>query len=213
MAIFKERVRTVQGSAGVKIGMELLYEENFVSALKKGAVIIEMWDGPTGERLHYSEVTNLIVLDAGLVAAALFKGDLTSGISMLAMGTGATGNLLSPDAPQVGQRMLNNEIARKAFSSTTYRTAEGVAVSYRTNIVDYTTTFGEGEAVGTLNEMALMVPYSTNPATKNPLDNGPSNYDASIDVEGFDLIVNYLTFAVISKPATAVVQITWRLTH
>ena len=195
----------------VKMGMLLPGMER-VCYPYEGKVIFHMTDGTSGDVLAHFEKDNIIVLDAGLVAAAHFKGEMSGGVKMLAIGTGATGNLLSPDAPQNTQRKLNNEITRKAFSSTTYRTAEGVAVSYRTNIVDFTTTFGESEAVGALNEMGLLVPYSLNPATTNPINNGPTNYDASIDTEGLDLLCNYLSFSVISKPATAVLAITWRLT-
>jgi len=177
----------------------------------KGEFFFKMTDARMGEVLAEWHRPQIITRDAGLVAAAHFKGEMTGGLKMLAIGTGATGNLLSPDAPQDTQRKLNNEIARKAFSSTTYRTAEGVAVSYRTNIVDFTTTFGESEAVGALNEMGLLVPYSTNPATRNPINNGPTNYDPSLDTQGLDLLVNYLCFACIAKPATAVLAITWRL--
>ena len=178
----------------------------------KGEFIFDMRDARTGEVLAYWRRPQIITRDAGLAAAAFFKGTLSGGLKMLAIGTGATGNLLSPDAPQDTQRKLNNEIARKAFSSTTFRTSEGVAVSYTTNIVDFTTTYGEAEAVGALNEMGLLVPFSLNPATRNPINNGPTNYDASIDTDGLDLMVNYLTFSVVSKPATAVLAITWRLT-
>lgn len=209
MARHSERMKRTRQA--VKMGLGLQFPEVGLSP-RKGTFIFDLRDTKTGEVLTYFEKDNIITRDAGLVAAAHFKGEMSGGLKMLAVGTGATGNLLSPDAPQDTQRALNNEIARKAFSSTTYRTAEGVAVSYRTNIVDFTTTFGESEAVGALNEMGLLVPYSTNPTTKNPIDNGPSNYDASIDTQGLDLLVNYLTFSVVSKPATAVLAITWRLT-
>lgn len=185
---------------------------NRVLGTAKGEFFFKMTDARTGEVLTEWRRPQVITLDAGIAAAAFFKGDLSGGIRMLAIGTGATGNLLSPDAPQNTQRKLNNEIQRKAFSSTTYRTSEGVACSYRTNIVDFTTTYGESEAVGALNEMGLLLPYSLNPATTNPINNGPTNYDPGLDVAGKDLLVNYLTFSVISKPATAVLAITWRLT-
>jgi hypothetical protein len=209
MAQHNERMRRTRQQ--VKMGLGLENAEEWLRPVK-GTFIFDMRDAETGEQLAYFEKDNIITRDAGIAAAAHFKGDLSGGLKMLAVGTGATGNLLSPDAPQATQRMLNNEIARKAFSSTTYRTAEGVAVSYRTNIADFTTTFTESEAVGALNEMGLLVPASINPETKNPINNGPDNYDASIDVDGLDLMVNYLTFSVISKPATAVLAITWRLT-
>lgn len=194
------------------VKMGLGFEHRETRRAPKGTFILEMKDGQTGDVLAYFEKDNIITRDAGLAAAAFFKGTLSGGLKMLAIGTGATGNLLSPDAPQDTQRKLNNEIARKAFSSTTFRTSEGVAVSYTTNIVDFTTTYGEAEAVGALNEMGLLVPFSLNPATRNPINNGPTNYDASIDTDGLDLMVNYLTFSVVSKPATAVLAITWRLT-
>lgn len=194
----------------VSMSLNLQHQETGLTP-SKGVFIFDMRDAQTGLQLVYWERPNIITRDAGLITGAHYKGELTGGIKMLAVGTGATGNLLSPDAPQATQRKLNNEIARKAFASTTYRTAEGVAVSYRTAIVDFTTTFGEGEAVGALNEMALMLPASLNPETKNPINNGPSNYDPSIDTTGKDLIANYLTFGVTVKPSTAVLSITWRL--
>lgn len=208
--LHSDRIKRAGGQL-VEVGMNLKHNEHPMMT-PKGTFIFDMRDAKTGEQLAYFEKDNIITRDAGIAAAAHFKGDLTGGLKMLAIGTGATGNLLSPDAPQATQRMLNNEIQRKAFSSTTYRTAEGVAVSYRTNIVDFTTTYSESEAVGALNEMGLIVPASINPETKNPIDNGPSGYDPSIDVSGMDLLVNYLTFSVISKPSTAVLAITWRLT-
>ena len=210
MAHMFRSIRMKKAHPALKVGLSLFHAEK-APLVPKGTFIFEMTDAKTGERLAHFERDNIITLDAGLIAAAHFKGEMTGGLKMLAIGSGATGNLLSPDAPQNTQRKLNTEIVRKAFSSTTYRTAEGVAVSYRTNIVDYTTVFGESEAVGALNEMALMVPFSANPSVKNHINNGPSNYDASIDTAGLDLIVNYLTFGVLCKPATAILAITWRL--
>jgi len=207
MALYGDQMK--RAGQQVKWGLAVLHEEEVRPP--KGTFIFDLRD-ENGESLVYWEKDNIITRDAGIAAAAQFKGDLTGGLKMLAVGTGATGNLLSPDAAQNTQRMLNNEIQRKAFSSTTYRTAEGVAVSYRTNIVDFTTTFIESEAVGALNEMGLLVPASVNPETKNEIDNGPSNYDPTIDVSGLDLMVNYLTFAVVSKAAGATLAITWRLT-
>jgi hypothetical protein len=209
--IFNERLKRTKESP-MTMGFALKHEEEGSLRPSLGTFIFDMRDAETGEQLHYFEKKNIITRDAGIAAASHFKGDLTGGLKMLAVGTGATGALLSPDAPQAEQRALNNEIQRKAFSSTTYRNADGVAVSYPTNIVDYTATFAESEAVGALNEMALVVPASINPAVRNPILNGPTDYDATIDVRDFDLIVNYLTFACIAKPATAVLSLTWRLT-
>ena len=178
----------------------------------KGSIIFEMWDAETGEVLSDFRKDNIVTRDAGLIVAAHLRGELTGGLQMLAIGTGATGNLLSPDAPQATQRALNNEIERKAFSSITYRTSAGVAVNYRTNILDFTTIYNETEAVGALNEMGLIYPFSANPAVQNPIVNGPTNYDATIDTTGLDLMANYLTFGVQVKPPTAILSLTWRLT-
>lgn len=187
----------------------------------KGKFIIEMRDGKTGEVLLYLEKENVITLDAGILCARLFSDSMqpnpgqNNGLTMLGVGTGATGALLAPDAPQPTQRKLNagHPLGRKPFSSVQYRNANGIAVAYPTNIVDFTTTYTESEAVGALNEMALMCTYSLNPAFAfwQEINNGPTNYDPTIDVTGKDIIANYLTFPVISKPNTAVLSISWRL--
>lgn len=211
MAIHREKMS--RAGEAVKMGMSILHSESGVLGAK-GSFIFEMKDARTGEILAYWEKPNVITRDAGILMASLFKGDAvnSAGLVMLAVGTGATGNILAPDAPQNTQRKLNSEIARKAFASKQYRNSNGVAVAIRTNIVDFTTTFGEGEAVGALNEMGLMSTASNNPAITNPINNGPSNYDPTIDVTGKDLMVNYLTFGCVSKPSTAIVTLTWRLT-
>jgi len=146
----------------------------------------------------------------------LFKNSLeptalaSNGIAMLAIGTGAAGNPINPDAPDERQRALNIETTRKAFSSSQFRTAAGVAVAYPTNIVDFTTVYGEAEAVGALNEMALIRPAT--PANPIPAAFGGVDYDATFDTASYDLMANYLTFGVITKPSTAILSITWRLT-
>jgi len=204
----------------LKLGLNIGPMEEIIPLMSraKGRVFIDVTDARSGEVLDHREVDNIVTLDAGILAARLFKDSLqpnpsqNNGLTMLGVGTGATGNILSPDAPQDTQRKLNSEIDRKAFSSSHYRNADGIAVSYPTNIVDFTTTFGEAEGVGPLNEMALMSTYSLNPLTRNPINNGPSDYDSTIDVTGFDIMANYLTFSVVTKPSTAVLSVTWRFT-
>ncbi len=217
MALHRDKTKTVR--QGFKMSCNLGVYQEEPTARMKGKFLFEMRDAKSGTLLEYWEKENIITLDAGILMARLLKDSTNpnpgahNGILMLAVGTGATGNLLSPDAPQAGQRRLNAEIARKAFVSTQFRNQSGVAVAYPTNVVDYTTTFGESEAVGPLNEMSLLSPASTNPLVTNPIMNGPSDYDPTLDVTGFDLGVNYLTFSVVSKPATAILTVTWRLTH
>jgi len=216
---FKEQMK--KSTQGMK-SMLQQHEKEAVHFMRiaKGSFHLKLWDATTGKILTEWEKLNIITLDAGIIAARLFKNSqdpvvgVNNGINMLAIGTGATGNILNPDAPQETQRRLNNEICRKAFSSVQFRNTEGVAVAYPTNIVDFTTVYGEAEAVGPLNEMALMHTYSQNPATKNliPPEYGGANYDPTFNVTNYDLMANYLTFACISKPSTAILSITWRLT-
>jgi len=196
-----------------KMGVGIQHQEEFQGIPVKGEVFMEMRDAQTGEILEKRYIENLIVLDAGILVAILCKdkASRTNGINMLAVGTGATGALLSPDAPDTRQRKLNAEIERKAFSGSTYRDASGNAVSYPTNVVDFTTTYGAAEAVGPLNEMSLLSTISSNPSTKNPNPNTFPARDVTVDLSLYDISVNYISFSVLSKPSTAVLTITWRL--
>jgi hypothetical protein len=202
---------------GFKVGMGHRYAEPSLLTVK-GRVIFEMRDARTGEIQLEHEQDNVVTLDAGLLVARLMKDPLepAHGINMLAVGTGALGAVLNPDAPTNQQRRLNNEISRKPFSETTFRDANGAAVSIPTNVVDFTTIYGQSEAVGPLNEMGLLSTISDNTGVKNDNPNfagqGGSPYDPTIDVTNYDMLVNYLTFSVISKPATSILTITWRLT-
>lgn len=197
---------------GVKLDAEYFYQAH-LPALCKGRVIFDLRDAETGEVIEYWEKDNIVTRDAGILAAIRFSESGTRNpLNMLAVGTGATGALLSPDAPQNTQRALNTEIERKPFSNVQYRDSDGNAVAIPTNIVDYTTVYSEGEAVGPLNEMGLMSTISNNVAVRYPILNGPTGYDATIDVTSSDIIANYLTFSVVSKPSSAVLGITWRIT-
>lgn len=194
--------------------MHLPFAENFSPPVREGRVIIEMRDAQSGDLLLHLEKKNIVTLDAGIQAARLFRDNQEPnfGAYMLAVGTGATGAVLSPDAPDPRQRKLNAEIARKAFSSTTFRTAAGVAVAYPTHILDLTTSFGPAEAVGPLNEMGLISPISANPLILNPNPNNFPTYDDTLDISNYDVLLNYLPYGVISKPNTANLAFTWRLT-
>ena len=197
------------------MGLQIFNEEKEGLMRKSDGLFIFDLKDLEGNQIVYWEKKNLITLDAGIQSARLFKDNLepSHGANMLAVGSGATGALLSPDAPDPRQRKLNAEIARKAFASTTFRDALGNAVAYPTNVVDYTTTFGEGEAVGALNEMGIMCTISDNPSVTNPNPNSFPTYDTTVDVTGYDVQANYLTFGVVSKPSRSILTITWRLTH
>lgn len=199
-----------------RFGLGLLLKDFFdIPNTVKGEVFIEMRDGATGALLYTDYRKNIITLDASIQVARLLKNpaEPAHGINMLAVGTGATGALLSPNAPDNRQRKLNAEIQRKAFSSTTFRDGSGNAVAYPTDIVDYTASFGEAEAVGPLNEMSLLSTISDNPSISNPNPNTFPTRDTTVDLANYDVAINYLTFAVVSKPSTAVLTITWRLSH
>jgi hypothetical protein len=184
----------------------------------RGRFIQDLRDAATGRVLEHREEDNLITNDAGILVAILLASGATPtppsqrGLTMLAVGTGAPGALLSPDAPDVRQRHLYAEIARKPFSATVFRTAAGAVSSVPTNIVDFTTSFGEGEAVGPLNEMGLVRTISTNPATLNPVVSTFPTYDTTVDVSTRDILFNVVHHAVLSKPASAILTVTWRIT-
>lgn len=200
------------------LGMALVKVDLLGVQNMKGVFTFHMVDGATGKVLHHFEKENLIVKDAGIMVARLLANSLSptlehnNGVTMLAVGTGATGPLLGPDAPQDTQRRLNVEIARKPFSSYVFRNAAGAAVTFPTHVVDFTVTYGEAEAVGPLNEMGLLSTRSMDPTIKAPIMNGPSGYDATIDVSAKDLLLNYLPFACVAKPAGAVLTLGWRIT-
>jgi hypothetical protein len=178
----------------------------------RGEVFLEHREG--GVLLDSWHRHNIITLDASILIARLCKdpSEPAHGINMLAVGSGATGALLSPDAPDNRQRKLNAELARKAFTTTVFRDGSGNAVAYPTNIVDFVTTFSEGEAVGPLNEMGLLSTISSNPSVTNPNPNSFPTRNTTVDLADYDTLVNYLTFPVVSKRSTSTLTWTWRLT-
>lgn len=207
---FKDDMKRAR--SGHKFGMGIHHVEDAV--LAQGEFILEMRDARTGKLLHHFQKKNIITLDAGIQAARYFKdkAEPTQSANMLTVGMGASGALLSPDAPDPKQRKLNAEIARKPFTETTFRDALGNAVAIPTNIVDFTCVFGEAEAVGPLNEMGIASTISDNTAILNPNPNSFPVRDVTVDLTLYDVLINYLTFSVVTKPSTAILTITWRLT-
>ena len=154
---------------------------------------------------------NIYTLDGGVLAAMLFKGESgVSGLKVLALGTGAKGDVSSPDIASDRQRRLNTELFHKTFSSVVYRKADGTVSSVPTNVVDFTTVFAETEANSGLNEMGLIATKDYPAVNHN--DQDPQNRDVTRDLRSYDILVNYLTFPVINKPQGSVLAITWRLT-
>jgi len=181
----------------------------------KGEVFFTLRDAVTGEVLEQRRY-NLVVTDASILIARLIKDsqEAPHGAFVLAMGTGDSGwDPMNPPAPTDTQRSLYGELTRKTFAETQFIDGGGIPVAYPTNVVDFTTTFSESEAVGPLVEMALLGGnISSNMSVRNPVlpPNGP--YDPTVDLTLYETQINYLTFPVINKPATSTLTITWRLT-
>lgn len=212
----KEKVAKPRG--GVSFGITDWRDEPMLTTIK-GRYILELVDTKSGTVLETRELDNLITLDAGVLSAILYgcganPSPAQSGLTMLAVGTGATGPTLGPDAPDPRQRHLNAELTlgRKAFSARQYRTAAGAVAGVPTNILDLTCSFGEGEAVGPWNEMGLLRTISQNPLVKNPVPSVFPTYDPTIDLTLYDIMVNYTTFSVMTKRATMTMNVIWRLT-
>jgi hypothetical protein len=190
------------------------YEEN--SRKLRGDVFITLRDGQTQMVQDHREIPNVVVLDASILIARLLKDNAESpkGAFVLAVGSGDTGwDPLNPPAATDEQRALYSEITRKIFSSTQFIDSGGLPVSYPTHVVDFTTIYTESEAVGPLVEMGILGGnISTNMAVKNPVSPPHGTYDHTVDLTNYETMINYLTFPVISKPATSTLQITWRIT-
>lgn len=190
------------------------FEENAKLGIR-GDVFISLKDGASGRLQDYREHRNLIVKDASILVARLMKDNAepTKGIFTLAVGTGDTGwNPLAPPAPTNTQRALYSELTRKTFSQSRFIDAAGIPTATPTAVVDFTAIFTEAEAVGPLVEMGLIGGnISTNLAVRNPVlpPNGP--YNPLVDLTTKETLVNFLTFPIISKPATSTLEITWRL--
>ena len=182
----------------------------------RGDVCLWMHDGQTGE-LQYEWVRkNLVVKDASILIARLVKDNKEPpfGAFALAVGTGDVGwNPLAPPAPTMTQRALYSELGRKIFANTQFVDAGGAPTAIPTNVVDFTTTFTESEAVGPLVEMGLIGGnVSTNLSIRNPVSPPNGVYNPFVDLTTKETLINYLTFPVISKPATSTLTIVWRLT-
>ena len=181
----------------------------------KGDVSIELRNAFTGALELAWQRHNIVVLDASILIARLVKDSLEAphGAFVLAVGSGDIGwNPLSPPAATNTQRSLYAEITRKTFASSQFIDGDGVPVGYPTNVVDFTTVFAESEAVGPLVEMGLIGGnIAPNLSVKNPVTPPNGSYNPTVDLTTAETLVNYLTFNVISKPATSTFQITWRL--
>lgn len=141
---------------------------------------------------------NIIVNSASILIARLLKdnNEPDGGITYLAVGAGGDWNLQNPPQPTNSQTTLVREIARKAFGTedvTFINPDTGEPTLVPTNVVDYTATFNETEAVGPLVEMGLF----GGDATELP-DSGSE--------------INYRTFPVLNKTNSMTLTIIFRIT-
>lgn len=187
----------------------------------KGEIFWDLVDARTGERIS-GHICNIITLDAGILLARLLKGTGTAvehltdpnfGVFALAVGTGNTAwDPMAPPPATNTQRSLWNELGRKRIQSASYVDSDGAISGVPTNVVNYTTTFSESEAVGPLTEMGLLG-GDVNPdmSIRNPILPPNGTYDSTYDVTGRDMLVNYVTFPAINKPPTSQLVWTWRI--
>jgi len=192
---FKEILRkAVDATFG---GFRVKHEEDLRPI--SGEYRITLRDSKSGQILEERQAKNIIVNSASILIARLLKdnSEPEAGISYLAVGTGAPGwNLQNPPQPKNTQVKLESEITRKAFTTedvTFVDPDSGDPTVVPTNVVDYTATFAETEAVGPLVEMGLFGGDATDAA-----DSGTE--------------VNYRTFPVINKTNSMTLTIIFRIT-
>ncbi|HEY8097150.1 MAG TPA: hypothetical protein VIE65_13790 [Methylobacter sp.] len=204
-------------------GLFSVHHEDSLAAARcySGEIFWELRDGKTGELQDSGHRKNVVTLDASILIARLLKSPPTPnvsepkfGIFALAIGTGnISWDPMNPPAATSTQRSLYNELARKQISVASFVDVEGSISGIPTNIVDFTTTFSESEAVGPLTEMGLLGgDVDTNMSVTNPILPPNGTYDTTVNVVGKDILVNYLTFQVINKPSTSTLSWTWRIT-
>jgi len=182
-----------------------------------GEVFLTVQDKASGRILEKRHLKNLVVKDASILVARLLRDNQepTHGAFVLGVGSGdASWDPMNPPAPTLTQRSLYGEITRKLFAQKQFVNDVGVPVGYPTNVVDYTCTFSESEAVGPLVEMGIIGGnISSNMSVRNPVLPPNGTYDPTVDLTQYETLVNYLTFKVVNKPPTATFTVTWRLTH
>lgn len=191
---FKEILRKTTES--IFCGFTQKYKENISSLSGKYKIILRE-NGKVVEERGWN--SNIIVNSASVLIARLLKdnNEPDGGITYLAVGTGSSSwNLQNPPQPTNTQTTLVTEIARKAFTTEDVTFVDpdtGDPTIIPTNVLDFTATFAETEAVGPLVEMGLF----GGDATDLP-DSGTE--------------VNYRTFPVINKSNSMTLTIIFRIT-
>lgn len=151
--------------------------------IAKGEIFMKLGDYTREEVVANPDrhINNIIVdVASDQIAEWAFTGAITllsehiKGIMTLAVGTGAIGwDLQNPPAETASQTFLEAELIRKTFSSKTYIDGGGDPIVSRTNVIDFTTTYLEAEAVGPLVEMGLFAGNTVDGT--NPPDSTATN--------------------------------------
>jgi len=191
----EEKQYQVKQDSFARSQTEIITEPVFPSI--SGEVWAILKDNDTGKEEKIYIGKNVITVGASILIARLLKdATSTNGLLYLSVGTGALGwNLQNPPAATSQQTQLEAELFRKSFSKTAFIKTDGSGdeSTIPTNIVDYTTTFAEAEAVGPLVEMGLYGGDAT----------GVPNSGA---------LFNYRTFPVINKSPNSTLTLVWRIT-
>jgi hypothetical protein len=140
---------------------------------------------------------NLIVTKASVFMAKRMRGGTSwgAGIGYLEVGTGVgSGTTQSPQAESAAQTALRTPLLRKAITSWTCLDTDGDPTASDTNVVQYTTTFTEAEAIGAIVEMGM---FGGDATTTN----------------GSGFMFNYKVFPVINKDDTMQLTIVWKVTY
>lgn len=186
----------------------------------RGEIFWEMRNPKTGE-VRRGHMYNVVTNDASVLLARLLRSSSVAhqsepnyGVLALALGSGDVGwDPQRPPPATPTQRSLYNEVARKVIASSSFVTPDGQVSPVPTNVVDFTTTFTESEAVGSLMEMGLIGgDASSNMSLRSPVLPANGAYDPSTSVIGKDALVNYKTFKVVNKAPGWTLSWTWRLT-
>lgn len=189
--MYKENIEKIENE--MKLGLDLRPNERYLGL--KGLLKFKLYE--KGELIKEYTHPNIIVNTASILIARLLKDneEPTNGISYLSVGSGSgSWNLFDPPAPTTSQTRLENEFYRKAIDLSTFVHPEtGEPTNVYTNIVDYSVTFGESEAVGPIVEMALF------------------GGDATAEINS-GTMVNWRTFPVINKTSTMTLTVIFRIT-
>ena len=190
MKIMKEKLGLFRNL--LSLGSSLFHKEE--AKHLKGELFLKAYEN--GKLVQEYNHHNIIVNTASLLIASLLKGDTTTGITYLALGSGsASWPLLNPPAPSTTQTLLENEFFRKKIDFTTYiDPSSGQPTQTPTNIVDYSVSLSESEGVGTVLELAL---FGNSTAT-SAINSG--------------VMVNWRTIPCISKTNTMTLIVTFRIT-